>query len=214
MDPLDLIRRDLGPGEWQRAGEAWTEASIIKLREDLSLFPHFKIYLVYGKTAQFDFPTLPHGSCGYYAANGSEALRLTRAGKEIERVLAIDWPSLPSANPVQLASFVLSFYDGGIKESHRVLAGAEELRAYETPPGEYRLDRAAFDRALPRIGLTSSEMEPETVVIRAVTLCGWMHRKGNLGIETLTISKDGVVALGPRLVLAENVFAKYPGIRY
>src|SRR5262249_39694031 len=83
---------------------------------------------------QFDFPMLPHGSYGYYAANGREAVRLTRAGKEIERILAAEWRSLPAQNAVRLASFVLGFYDGGIKASHHVLADADDLLAMCTPP--------------------------------------------------------------------------------
>src|SRR5262245_18874607 len=137
MNPVELIRIDLGPSEWHRCCQAWTQENIINLQENLSIFPDFRIYLVRGQTRQFDFATLPRGSFGYYAANGKEAVRLTRAGKEIERILALQWSSLGAQSPVKLASFVLGFYDGGIKASHCVLADMDELLAMSTPPSEY-----------------------------------------------------------------------------
>ena len=157
---------------------------------------------------------LPRGSFGYYAANGREAVRLTRTGKEIERVLAAEWAGLPAQNSVKLASFVLEFYDGGIKASHHVLADAEELRAMSAPPSDYRINESVLSLALPALGKTSCKVDGDTVKLRAVTLCGWMHDKQNLGIEMITISKNGAVHLGQREVLAENIFDEVPGILY
>lgn len=214
MNPVDLIKRDLGAVEWERCRQGWAEGSIINLQQDMPIFRDYKIYLVRGQTRQFDFPMLPHGSYGYYAANGREAVRLTRAGKELERILEAEWASLPAQNPVKLASFILGFYDGGIKASHRVLAGADDLRDLASPPRDYRINECAFAKALPAIGETSCRIEGNTIKLRTVTLCGWMHDKRNLGIETIAISKDGSVALGPREVLAEKIFDRVPGIRY
>jgi len=214
MNPVDLIKRDLGPDQWNRCRQGWAEGSIINFQEDLSFFRGFKIYLVRGQTQQFDFPMLPHGSYGYYAANGREAVRLTRAEKEIQRILEAEWASLPAQNAVKLASFVLGFYDGGIKASHRVLAGADDLRDLARPPRDYRINEAVFAKALSVIGETSCKIEGDSIKLRAVTLCGWMHDKRNLGIETIAISKDGTVALGPREVLAEKIFDEVPGIMY
>jgi hypothetical protein len=82
---------------------------------------------------------------------------LTRAGKEIERILASEWSSLPAQDPVAPASFVLTFYDGGIKASHRVLGNADDLREMTAPPKDYRINESAFARALPAIGETTSQ---------------------------------------------------------
>jgi hypothetical protein len=214
MNPVDLIKRDLGPAEWERCRKDWAEGSIINFQKKLSIFRDHKIYVVRGQTRQFDFPMLPHGSYGYYAANGREALRLTRAGKEVERILAAVWDSLPAQDPVKLASFVLGFYDGGIKASHHVIADADELREMAAPPKTYRINENVFARALPAIGKTFCEVEGNTIKLRTVTLCGWMHCKRNLGIEAIAIATDGSVDLGPREVLAENIFDEVPGILY
>ena len=64
------------------------------------------------------------------------------------------------------------------------------------------------------VDITSCSVEREHIVLRAITLLGWMHEKRNLGIEVLLISKDGAVALSPRQVLAERVFVKVPAIMY
>ena len=69
--------------------------------DDLSIFRSYKIYVVRGRTEQFDFPILPWGSYTYYAVNSREAVRLTRAGKEIERILAEEWKSLPLQDACQ-----------------------------------------------------------------------------------------------------------------
>ena len=214
MNPIDLIKRDLGLDQWERCRQGWAEGSIINLQEELSIFQDHKIYLVRGQTQQFDFPMLPSGSYGYYAANGREAIRLTRTGKEIQRILAASWPSLPAQDPVKLASFVLEFYDGGIKASHHVLADEAALLAKCTRPKSYHVNESAMLRASPRISITSCTTECDTVKLRAVTLCGWMHCKQNLGIETIAISKDGTVDLRPREVLAKRIFDEVPGIMY
>ena len=214
MNPVDLIKRHLGPVEWERCRQAWAEGAIINLQEELDVFPDHKIYLVRGQTQQFDFPMLPDCSYGYYAANGREAVRLTREGKEIERILAANWLSLPATDPVRLASFILGFYDGGIKASHYVLADVNELVAMCTRPRTYRVNADSLARARPRLGTTTCTIEGDTIRLRAVTLCGWMHCKQNLGVETIAIFKDGTVDLGPREVLAEKVFDEVPGIVY
>jgi hypothetical protein len=214
MNPIGLIKRDLGSVEWERCRKSWAEESIISYQTELVIFRDYKIFLVHGQTQQFDFPTLPHGSYGYYAANGREAVRLTRVGREIETILAADWSSLPEQNPVKLTSFIIGFYDDGIKASHRVLADADELRNMTGPLSEYRINESDFARVLPNIGKTYSKVEADTIQLRAITLRGWMHYKRNLGIETIAIAKNGKVELGKREVLAENIFDEVPGIRY
>jgi hypothetical protein len=214
MNPVELIRQDLGADGWELAKRSWIESSVIALDDRLSVFSTYRIYRVQGTTGQFDFPMLPRCSYGYYAANGREAVRLTRADKEIETILAMEWPSFMQADPVRLASLILPFYDGGIKASHRVLADADDLRSICQPSQQYRLNEKAFAKALPDLGITACTFVGETVVLRAVTLMGWMHDKRNLGIETITVQKTGKVTLGVRQVLATRVFDRVPGIIY
>jgi hypothetical protein len=206
LNPVNLIEKDL-----QQENNALSQ---IMLDKDSPEFTQHKIYRVLGSTGQFDFPSLPHGSNGFYAANGSEALRLTRASKEIQTVLSREWLQLPKTNPVQLASLILLFFDEGIKARHRVLASADELQALCTPPKGYQLNSIAYEEALPQIGVTEFLSTEPVILLRAVTLLGWMHEKQNLGIEVLEIQQSGTVTLRERQVLAEPIFKSVPSLRY
>ncbi|MCA9179504.1 MAG: hypothetical protein KDB14_33845 [Planctomycetales bacterium] len=64
------------------------------------------------------------------------------------------------------------------------------------------------------IGTTSASRSDDLFDIRAVTLCGWMHDKRNLGIEHIHISKSGAVHLEKREVLSKKIFKSVPQIRY
>lgn len=213
MNPIDLIRRDLG-ADWERLWRGRARAVSVRLEETLSVFSGYKIYVVMGDTHQFDFPCLPNGSMAYYAANGAKAVRLTRTGKEIQSILAEEWPSFAQSNPVCLASLLLRFLDGDVRTSHHVLANADDLRAMCLRPATYRLNEEALAKALPDVGVTSSFLEGSQVVIRAITLLGWRHDKRNLGIEILTIHENGQVAMAERQVLAKKIFDKVPALRY
>jgi hypothetical protein len=209
-----MIKRQLGEDGWQRARRAWNESSIIALDEELSVFRSYKIYLVRGDTGQFDFPSLPRCSYAFFAANGSEAVRLSRAGKEIQGILAKDWPSFATANPVYLASLILRFFDNGIKATHQVLADAADLQFMCSPPREFHLDANEFANVFPEIGVTSCSVKEKLMVLRAITLLGWMHEKKNLGIEVLSIRDDGCVTLSKRRVLSARIFDRVPAIAY
>jgi hypothetical protein len=212
MDPIELIQRDLGKQEIERARESWREPIVSPYRS--CPFVTIDTFIVRGQTGQFDFPSLPTGSYGFYAANDVDAVRLTRGGKEIERILAGEWPLLPNADSAALASFILMFYDGGIKATHSVLADAESLRTFAGSRKGFEIDEQEFNRCLTSIGTTCSLMEGDQFLIRAVTLCGWMHDKRNLGIERLRVARDGEVILDERLVLSRGIFKGIPHIRY
>jgi hypothetical protein len=211
---VELIKKHLGPAEWTRACGAWQEPFVIKLDEPSCVFANFKTYVVHGATNQFDFPMLPHCSYGYYVANGSRAIRLTREGKEIEQILASEWTELRQTSPVLLASFIIRFYDAGILASHRVLKDVEDLKAMCEPPSQYRLNETGLSAVRPQVGETSLRLDGDTVILRAVTLLGWMHMKSNLGIEHIRVAHDGRVTLEPRRVLTENTFARVPQLMY
>lgn len=215
MNPVELVKRDLTPEEWDAACQSWREP--IQELPDQCPFARHQLFIIRGRTKQFDFPTLPRGSCGYYAANGRSATRLTRENREIRSILADEWAELPESDPVCLASLILSFYDAGIKARHRVLKDADGLRSLENPTHavkNYELNVKEFSKALPEIGLTEMAFDGAVLFLRAVTLCGWMHRKHNLGIESFTITSVGVVAFQKRHVLSNNVFRRVTAIRY
>ncbi len=211
MKPSDLIKRDLGENVW---AECWPKPSAtgdLPVVEDLSPFQSPKTYVIHGRRGQFDFTTLPHGSYCVYVADGRKAVRLTRAGKEIESVLKEKWETLADCNPVILASLILKFFDGGIRSTHRVLSGGDDLRSHRK---NYVLNDRELERSQGLIGTTSTSRSDDFVVIRAVTLCGWMHDKRNLGIEHIHISKSGTVHLEKREVLSERIFTSVPQILY
>lgn len=186
--------------------------------EELSPFEQPKTYIILGKTGQFDFTTLPHGSYCVYAVNGLRALRLTRAGKEIEQVLEENWQSLTDCDSVILARLILKFFDGGIRECHHVLANADGLVPRKEMPSQfskgYVLDERELARSQKLIGTTSVTQQSDTIILRAVTLRGWMHDKRNLGIERIHISKLGRVSLEERQLLSERIYEAVPPIMY
>jgi hypothetical protein len=205
------MKDDLGEEVWAECSPRTSSSGEIDPTDELSPFPTSKTYLIHGRTRQFDFPTLPHGSYCVYDANGRRAIRLTREGKEIESVLGENWLLLPKCDPVVLARLILKFFDGGIRATHRVLINAESLRS---DGKHYVLNEKEFGKAEALIETTRFVFEDELLTIRAVTLCGWMHDKRNLGIEYIHISRSGDVQLDARQVLSKRIFKSVPAIRY
>ena len=214
MNPVELIKRHLGTAEWEQCKKSWLEPAIIKQADELSPFPAFKTYVVHGTTGQFDFPMLPRCSYGVYAANGFKAVRLTRTNKEFEKVLAEEWLSLAACDPVVLARLILMFYDGGIQASHRILGNANDLTEICQSRQGYVLNDRQYASVIDRIGNTEIQQQADAIVLRVVTLRGWMHDKRNLGIERIHIIRSGCVSLERREVLSSRIFKSVPAIRY
>jgi hypothetical protein len=213
LNPAELVKRDLAPDEWEAACQSWRDP--IQEVADQCPFSRHRLFIVHGRTKQFDFPTLPHGSFGYFAANGRAATRLTREHKEIQTILADEWDGLVAVDAVCLASLVLKFFDAGIKASHHVLCDALDLQSFGNSTAKnYELNQKELTEALPNIGSTRSAVDGGLLTVRAVTLCGWMHEKQNLGVESFTIASDGIVLLGKRYVLSRRIFRRTPAIRY
>ena len=217
MNPRNLIREKLGDDLWSKCHASTSSNGDLLAEEQLSPFPASKTYIIYGETGQFDFTMLPDGSYGIFIADGRKAVRLTRSGKEIESVLKENWDALTMCDPVALASLILKFFDGGIKSTHRVLSDANELRLFERDVGfgrEWVLNSREMEKAQDLIGNTTVVQLGDSVVVRAATLCGWMHMKENLGIENLRISRSGEVRLDKREVLSEKIFEAVPNVAY
>ena len=215
MNPVELVKRDLTPDEWDSACQSWREP--IRELPDQCPFARHRLFIIHGRTKQFDFPSLPHGSYGYYAANGRSATRLTRENKDIQSILADEWAELPESDPVCLASLILKFFDAGTKERHHVLKDADDLQSFGNPAHpatNYELNDKEFSKALPNIGSTVIAFDSAVLSLRAVTLRGWMHDKQNLGIESFTIGSDGLVSFQKRDVLSKRIFRCVPAIRY
>lgn len=210
MNPVELIERQLN------ADEGTESCSVRELAEHCP-FTTNRLFIVQGMTKRFDFPTLPHGSKGYYVANGHRAMRLTRQGKEIETVLSEEWDHLADANAVLLASLILKFYDGGIRETHYVLKDLDALVSFcdsEKRHRKYEIDEKQLSLAAKGIGSTSMLRDGNGLSVRAVTLRGWMHDKRNLGVERFEVDRQGHPTFEKRLVLSRRIFSRVPMIRY
>ena len=218
MRPIDLIREDLGEEMWSDCELRLSSDGELLPSDQLSPFESSKTYVIHGKTGQFEFTTLPHGSYCLYLVNGRRAIRLTRDGREIEQVLEDAWQSLIDCDPVVLATLVLKFFDGGIHESHQVLRNSDCLISCEGIPKlfakDYVFDESELAKSQKLIRATSVTPCGDTLVVRAVALRGWMHDKRNLGIERIHISKSGKVSLEERQVLSERIFEAVPPIMY
>lgn len=213
MQPVDLVRRSLGADAWSLACTAWAEDSVLRVDESRCILPTYDVSLIRGATNQFDFPMLPNCLYGYFAANGREAFRLTRNNKEIERLLEADWESLLSVSTTALAALILPFYESGISESHRVIQNVLELEAM-CKNGAFEFDPKEQSSVAMKNAAISTKLVGDSVEVRVLTLRGWMHTKSNLGIETISIGRNGHVTLAEREVWSEKLFRKFPGIKY
>jgi len=211
VKPIDLIKDDLGEDVWEKCLLRTSSSSEIEPFIEFSPFAESKTYFIHGWTRQFEFKTLPGGSYCIYDANSHRAIRLTRKGKEIESVLSENWLQLSCCDPVVLSRLILKFYDAGIMATHDVLRNSESLRLFGK---NYVLNEKEFAKTESFIETTKFTTEGDYLIIRAVTLSGWMHSKRNLGIEHIRISRSGDVKLDSRKVLSKKIFKSIPAIRY
>src|SRR5437588_2140004 len=114
-----------------------------------------------------------------------------------------------SACSTKIYSLLLRFYEADITADHRVLLDEDELRSMGEPSGAYRFNEKALVKALPQLGTTSCRLQHNLVVLRAITLWGYMER--HLGIESLSIRDDGTVLKSKRRVLSHQIFNYAPG---
>ncbi|MEW4453185.1 hypothetical protein AB1L30_10955 [Bremerella sp. JC817] len=213
MKPIDLIRKDLGEEVWS---ECYTLSREIEPDPRLSPFATSKTYMILGRCSQFDFPGIRIGTYCLYDANERRAIRLTRAGKEIETILSDNWAQLPNCDPQVLSQLIFMFFDGAMMSSHCVLQNSDSLRSFGKGLSfgeEFVLDEKEFWKAEPNIETTRSTVKNDLLTIRVVTLSGWGFDKRNLGIEHIRISSSGDVELCPREVLSKKIFKSVPSIQ-
>ncbi len=210
MNPITLIINDLNGKHNAKQRKEGSDS--IQLNEEFPLLGPYHIYVVRGETDQFDFPMLPYGSYGYYAANGYKAICLTRTGKEIEQILQEAWPTLAHISVLSFSSFILQFYGSSSKETHHVLASKEDLLTY---PKDYVLNSQEYQKIHTSVYKTCFLQISETeIIIQALTLKGWMHEKHDLGIEVFHILNQGSVHFEERKVLSTTIFTGVPEIHY
>ena len=79
---------------------------------------------------------------------------------------------------------------------------------------DYVLNNKTVEKVGDDIGATTVERRGEVVVLRTVTLRGWMHEKNNLGVETIRVDPTGSVRMDERQVLSTDIFTSIPNIKY
>jgi hypothetical protein len=210
MDPVALVRHALGEDAWHGRNR---KNGLIKpkVAEDVSAFQDLKVYRCYGATGQFEFRCLPSGSYCLLAANETTAVKLTRAGGELRSIIRSNWYRLLECDPLKLARLVLRLASDSRHEDHAVLADINAIRHYRDG---YVVNEEEWSRNADRAGRTSIKLYSDTILLRALTLLGWMHEKYDLGVETVSIKPDGIPRFEPRQVLSVRTFTEVPFLLY
>lgn len=210
MDPVALVRHALGEDAWY--GRNRKNGLITPfVDDDLSAFQNLKIYCCDGDTGQFEFRCLPSGSYCLLAANEKTAVKLSRASGELRSIIRSNWNRLLERDPVKLARLVLLLASSSRHEDHDVLADIDAIRHYGDG---YVVNEEEWNRNADRAGRTSIKLYSDTILLRALTLIGWMHEKYDLGVETVSIKPDGIPRFESREILSARFFTSVPSIRY
>lgn len=212
MDSRKLLIKAIGQENFQKATESWGD-SIKEISDEIPIESH-RIFIVHGKTNQFDFTTLPSGSYSYWCVNGYEAWQIKANGFGLERLIAATWSSLLNCPPEKVASFILIFSGNGIKNTHRVLKDKNSLLEMESKSEDgYKVNLKEFSK----VGSATTEWSSKndlTANLQALTLMGWMHDKKNIGIEQIEIQRSGEVKFNKRKIYSTKIFTSTPSIRY
>lgn len=175
----------------------------------------FKFYQLFsihedsrGAHRTFDFMSLPYGSYAYVAVCEHGAIRLRRRGRELETFLKHEWSSLKKADPVHVADFLLTFLNDGIKDQHAVIRDFEEIEQRNFESNNVNME--AVNSIKEKLGTTNKKMIGDQLVVRAISLRGWMHTKQELGAQTVTIATTGAVTVSTRQVLCSKIFKAIP----
>jgi hypothetical protein len=185
-------------------------------RHDLSFFRAHTIFRVSGERDLFPFPTLPAGSFGLLATNGSSITLLHPLDDSLQELFRAEQRPLNEAAPQSLAQFICDVRFSSRCARHAVLANAEALRTFPSRERSgYLLDSREWARVC-------NDIAPPAVQTRAdgssrltfTSLFGWMHELQNLGTEQLDISRDFRIVRRDRRTLSDRIFSSVPHVRY
>ncbi|MEQ8788073.1 MAG: hypothetical protein RIC55_17325 [Pirellulaceae bacterium] len=208
-----IVERDLQVNTRQFSGHfSWCPTKFSKM------FSETLIVEVCAVDGVFRNTSLPSGSYTICALRptplGVRAIELTTENGEVNKLLAANWLVLPNQSPVLLAEFVLTFFGDDVRINHKVLADVDDLWAMKNHRHRYVIDEEAVTKVESLIGRTELHECEQAITLRCLTLLGWMHEKQDLGIETITIERDGSVTRAERVQLCSRTFLETPDLWY
>jgi hypothetical protein len=214
MDPPKVLIKTVGYTEYERAYKLWRHL-IWDISDELPLEYH-RLFIVWGESRQYDFPSLPSGRYAYWCANDSTAWQIKADGTGLGKLISENWHSLTDQDPVKVAAFLLLFTGKGIRNTHSVKRDRADIQSMVTTKG---MDAGYVinERELAKLGNVVTrwvDKSADRATLQALTLMGWMHEKRNLGIETVHLEREGAVSYAKRNVISQEVFKETPLIMY
>ncbi|MEM7453356.1 MAG: hypothetical protein AAF456_03265 [Planctomycetota bacterium] len=216
---FDPARRDLGlppdePMKWEPA------RGIPKL-------PGVTIIRLFGPSFEnLHIHNYNSSLCAYWVTGDPDKFcdvtELTSTNGRINELVAERWEFLFFQPADLLSNLFMQVFHGGVT-SHRVLTDGRELEAYgwrtdrsdgTQKESDYVISKDEYGRVRKQIGRTTKSWIDESIVLRIVTISGWMHRKDELGIERITLRSDGSIEFAEREILSERIFEKMPDLLY
>lgn len=216
INPPKVLIKTVGYTEYERAYGLWRHL-IRDISDELPLEYH-RLFIVWGESSQYDFPSLPSGRYAYWCANDSTAWQIKADGTGLGKLISENWHSLTNQDPVKVATFLLLFTGKGSRNTHHVIRDRADIQSMVTTydilgEGGYVIN----ERELAKVGDLCTwwvDKSADRATLQALTLMGWMHDKRNIGIETVHIEREGAVSYAKRYVISQNVFKETPMIMY
>ena len=165
--------------------------------------------------------------CAYWVTDDPDKFcdvtELNSTNGRINELVAERWEFLFFQPADLLGNLLMQVFHGGLC-SHVILADADKLAEYGwfTAYGshgarkecDYEISKDEYKRVRRQIGRTVKSRVGDSIVLRLVTICGWMHKKDELGIERITLRPDGSIEFAQRQILSERIFEKMPDLMY
>jgi hypothetical protein len=199
----------------------WLGAPVGALQPRPSAF--FRRHVLFTASAGRDvlpFVSLPAGSWGVVAFDGSELTLLSPADDAFERLLRREARPLDEASPMELAQLLCDArLPRPSSHRHAVVSTPADVESFGGGRlgrfGGYRVAAAELRRAGPSIEPPAiSALDQGGWSITFTTLTGWMHELDNLGLESIWVEPDFTLTIGDRRVLSDRIFERMPGVRY
>jgi hypothetical protein len=188
-------------------------------RRKSTFFERHVLFTVFGEGGLLPCSSLSGGSWGVFAWDGSDMHLLAPDGEALGRVLRAEAKPLDAADPSELAQLICDVLLGRKPAcGHTVVRDRAALAHFGDKAfreGAYIADLPILDRIAKSIVAPSIEPSDDGGwVLRFTTAWGWMHRRGEVGIETIRIAPDFTITAQPRQILAPKIFRKLPELAY
>jgi hypothetical protein len=188
-------------------------------RRRSTFFERHVLCTVFGEHGLLPGSSLPGGSWGVFAWDGSALHLLAPGDDSFARVLRAEDKPLAAADADELAQLISDVLLGRKPAcGHTVVSDRAALANFGDKAfrkGAYIADLPVLDRIASAI--VAPRIDPQADggwLLQFTTAWGWMHRRGEVGVETIRIGADYALEVLPRRVLAPKIFRKLPELRY